>query len=115
MSAEHAHRFSGLHQQCLVVFERAQATHDGVERGPVPRGTPGAAVDEQLVRLFRNLGMETIHEHPERGLLMPAFAGDFAAPRRADNGRRLAHLLSVSYALAVFPGDDALGRSTNSP
>ena len=103
VGAEHAHRLARLHQQRLVVFQFAQASHDGVERWPVARGAPGAAVDDELFGLFGDVGVEVVHEHPQSGFLLPAFARDFKAPRRADDGCRSAHLLSVSYALADFP------------
>ena len=50
---------------------------------------PGAAVDDQFIRLLGNLGIEVVHQHPQRAFLLPAFAGNFAPPRRADYCRRM--------------------------
>ncbi len=84
MRAENADRLARLHQQRLVVFELAKGAHDGVKRRPIARGAASAAVDDQFVRLFGDLGIEVVHQHPQGGFLMPAFAGNFAPPRRAN-------------------------------
>ncbi len=43
----------------------------------------GAAVDDQLLRVLRHLGIEVVHQHAQRRLLLPAAAGELAAARRA--------------------------------
>ena len=83
MSAENTDRFARLHQQRFVVFQLAQASHDGMEGGPIPRGAPGSAVDDQILRFLRHVRIEVVHQHPQRGLLLPAFARDLAVPRGA--------------------------------
>ena len=45
---------------------------DRVERFPASRGAPGSAVDDQLVGLFGDVGIEVVLEHPEGGFLLPA-------------------------------------------
>jgi hypothetical protein len=46
-----------LDQQCFVVFECAQLTHDRVEAGPVACRFAGAAVDDQIVGTFSDVGI----------------------------------------------------------
>ena len=55
--AEHAHRLSGLHKQCLVVFQIAQRPDDRVERFPVSGRLPRTAINDQLLRMFGDLGV----------------------------------------------------------
>ncbi len=52
---EHADRLARLNQHRLVAPQALQRRDDRVERLPVARGPPGAAVDDQLVRLFRHV------------------------------------------------------------
>ena len=77
-------RLSRLHEQRLVVLERAQRRDDRVERLPAARGAAGAAVDDEIVGPFGDLGIEIVHQHPQRGFLRPSFAGERRAARRAD-------------------------------
>ena len=85
MRAKNAHRLSGLHQQCFVIFELAQRPDNGMERRPIARGAARAAVDDQLVGFLGDLGIEIVHQHPQRGFLMPTLAGNLAPTRRANN------------------------------
>ena len=64
-----------------------QLADDRVEGLPRAGGLAGAAVDHQLVRLLGDLGIEVVHQHPERGFLAPAAAAERAAPRRPDGSR----------------------------
>ena len=86
MRAEDAHRPPGLHQQRLIVVERFERPHDGVERRPIARGASRAAVDDQLVGLLGDLGVEVVMEHAQGGFLMPSLTGDGAAPGGANRG-----------------------------
>ena len=85
MRAEDAHRLSGLHQQCFVVFELLQRSDDGVERRPIAGGAARSSVDDQLIGFLGNLGIQVVHQHPERSFLMPTFTGNFAPTRRAND------------------------------
>ena len=87
---EHAHGLAALHQQRLVVLEAAQRADDRVEALPVASGLAGAAVHDELVRILSDLRIEVVHQHAQRGLLLPAPAADLRAARRADRpGSRL--------------------------
>jgi hypothetical protein len=77
-------RLSRLDQQRFVVLERSEGSHDGVKRLPVPRRLAGAAVDNEIVGPFGNVGIQIVHEHAQRGFLRPAFAGQRRASRRFD-------------------------------
>jgi hypothetical protein len=91
MGAHDPDRLARLHQQRLVVGEGAQFADDRVERLPRTRGAAGPTVDDEVVRVLGHLGIEVVHEHPERGFLLPATACQLAAARRADGagaGRR---------------------------
>src|SRR5579863_9728047 len=115
MCAKNADWLTGLHQQRLVVLQFPERAYDGVERSPIPRCAPGAAVDDQLIRLFSHLRIEVVHQHPERGFLMPALARDFAPSRRANNRRRMIHdsdvLLAGNYFFMLLTNATTLSRS----
>src|SRR5260370_6721223 len=91
MRAEDSNGFSGLNQQGLIILELAERAHNGVERWPIAGGASGSTVDDQLIGLFGDLGIEVVHQHPERTFLVPAFAGNLAAPRRPNNRRMITH------------------------
>ena len=87
VGAEDADRLARLHQQRLVVAERAQLADDRVEGVPGARRAPGAAVDDEVVGALGDLGVEVVHQHPQRRLLLPAAAGELGAARSADLAR----------------------------
>ena len=58
---------------------------DAVEALPVARGAADAAVDDELAGLLRHVGIEVVHQHPQRRLGEPALGGDVGAVRRADH------------------------------
>ena len=95
--AHHADRLARLHEQRLVALERAQRPHDRVERVPRARRAPGPAVDDELVGVLGDVGVEVVHQHPQDGLLRPALAGELDAARRADLART-AHAISPTAA-----------------
>ncbi len=76
---EDSDRLPGLDQQRLVALEVAQLADDRVERLPASRRASGAAVDHEAVRVLGDLGVEVVHEHPQRRLLRPALAGQVEA------------------------------------
>ena len=67
------------------------------KRFPTPRRPSGAAVNDQAVRRLRDVRIEIVHQHPQRGFLMPAFAACSAAARRA-NDSFPAHNFSCSLS-----------------
>ena len=81
--AKNSDWLAGLHQKRFVIFERAKRRDDGVETFPVARGFAASAVDDQVFRLLGDLGIEVVHQHAQRGFLLPAFAGKGIAARRA--------------------------------
>ena len=81
---EDADRLARLDQQRLVVLEAAQLADDRVERGPAARRPAGAAVDDEVVRVLGDLGIEVVHQHPQRRLLLPAAAAELRAAGGAD-------------------------------
>ena len=90
--AEDADRLAGLDEQGLVVLEALELGDDRVERLPAPRRSPGAAVHDEVVRVLGHLGVEVVHEHPQRRLLLPSLAGELGAARRANGARTAAGL-----------------------
>ncbi len=44
---------------------------------------PRPAVDDQVLGLLGDFGIEIVHQHAQRGFLLPAFAGKRGAARRA--------------------------------
>ncbi len=82
--AEDPHRLAGLHEQGLVVPQLLQAADDGVEALPVARGLADPAVDDQVSRPLRHLGVEGVHEHAQGGFLLPGAAGEGRPARGSD-------------------------------
>ena len=81
---EHPDRLAGLHQHGLVVFEPAQSTNQCVEGGPAARCAPGSAIDDEIVGVLGDLGIEVVHQHAQDGFLLPSLAGEFGTARRAN-------------------------------
>ena len=81
---EHRHRLAGLDEQRLLVAQPPERRDDRLEALPVARRLPRAAIDHQLLRPLGDLGVEVVHQHPQRGLLLPAAAGDLGAAGSAD-------------------------------
>ena len=102
MGAEHADRLAGLHEQRLVALEAAQARDDAVERLPVARGATYAAVNDKLARPLGDVGIEIVHQHPERRFGQPALGAEFGSVGRADDAHVVdaawrGHWASLSY------------------
>ena len=85
--AEHAHGLARLHEQRLVLAERAQRGQDRLEARPVARRLADAAVDDERVGVLGDLGIEVVLDHPVGGLDQPVAAADRAAARRAHGAR----------------------------
>jgi hypothetical protein len=84
VGADDGDRLARLHDQRLVRFEVLQRGDDAVEILPGPGGAADAAIDHQLMRVFGHVGVQVVHQHPHRGLGLPALGGDFGAGRRVD-------------------------------
>ncbi len=82
---EDADRLARLHQQRLVAFEPAQGLDDRVEGVPVARRAADAAVDDELARPLGDVGIEVVHQHPQRRFGQPAFRAELGPVRRADD------------------------------
>ena len=95
VSAKDAYGFAGLHQQGFVVGEIAQAADDGFVSLPVARGFARTTIHNQLIGSFGDFGVEVVHQHAQRGFLLPAFATDLIAARRT-NYLCIAHNLPPS-------------------
>src|SRR4029450_4595000 len=65
-----------LHPRAPSPAQPAPGSHDPVEGRPVPAPPPGAAVHDQVVGPFGDLGVEVVAEHPQGALLLPAAAGE---------------------------------------
>src|SRR5512142_1463448 len=87
MRTEDADRLARLDEERLVVLEPAELADDGVEGLPAPRCPPGPAVDDEMVRVLGHFGVEVVHQHAERRLLLPALAAQLAPPWRPDGAR----------------------------
>src|SRR5215203_5212607 len=116
MGSEHPDRLAGLHQQGLVPLELAQRADDAIEALPVPRGAPDAAVDDELLRLLGDLGIEVVHEHPQRRLGEPALRRHLGAPRTADRAGVVdAGLGHGSYSGSKTDGNATATTSVSTP
>ena len=79
VGAEHAHRLARLHKQGFIVVQRLQRGDDAVEILPRPGGAADAAVDHQLMRVFGDIRVQVVHQHPHGRFSQPAFRGDLGA------------------------------------
>ena len=79
-----ADRPAALHEHRLVGLERGEGADHRVERLPVTRRPTGAAVDDEVVGALGHLGVEVVHEHPQRGLGRPLAGGEGGAASCAD-------------------------------
>ena len=84
---EDAHRFAGLDQERLIVFQPPQGGDDGVEGRPVARRLAGAAVDDQILGPLGDLRVQVVAEHAQGRLLLPAASTELRPSRGADRGR----------------------------
>src|SRR5919108_659382 len=112
--AEHPHRLARLDQEGLVVLERPQRADDGVEGLPAASGPAGPAVHDQILGPLGHLGVEVVHQHPERGLLWPAPARSLPAPGGPDLPHRSGPtaLAAVSARAPVRTRSSAAAMST---
>jgi hypothetical protein len=84
VSAEFADRLARLNEQGLVVFKPAQRTDNGIKTLPISGGPPGAAVNDQSIRSFRDFRIEIVHQHSHGGFLVPPFATALCSAWRAN-------------------------------
>ncbi len=87
-----------------LALEGAQRSDDSVVAAPVARGAADAAIDDELLRVLGDLGVEVVHQHAERRLGEPALAGESAAARGAD---------AAGVVEAVGCGHEGLGICLN--
>ena len=96
---EHAHRLAGLDQQGLVVFQFAQRGEDLVETGPVAGGAADAAVDDQVLRIFRHFRVQVVLQHAVGRLGLPTLASHDRAARGADGTAGIKAWIGVHCAV----------------
>jgi hypothetical protein len=87
VGAEHAGRLARLHQQRLIGLQLAQRRQDGLEGRPVARRLADAAVDHQLIGVFRHGWVEVVLDHAEGRFDLPVGAAELAALRGAHRAR----------------------------
>ena len=97
--AKHADGLSRLHAQGLVRLEIAQGCDHAIEALPIARGAARAAVDHQLVRVLRHLGIEIVHQHAQRRLGQPALGRQFG-PRGARMMRVLSRRVGIGSLIS---------------
>src|ERR1022692_3460296 len=110
MGAEDAHGPARLHEQGFIVGERFERAHDGVKRRPVARRPSGAAVDDQLVGVLGDLGIEIVVQHAQGGFLVPSLAAEGGAARGVDRGNQ-AHWSTPTGS----PNHSGIAHSSNLP
>jgi hypothetical protein len=85
VGAEHADRLAGLDQQGLVVLQPAQGLDDLVVALPVAGRAADAAIDHQLLGPLGDVGVQVVHQHPQRRLGQPGLGGELRAGGGADD------------------------------
>ncbi len=93
VGAEHADRLAGLDEQRLIALEAAQGRDDAVERRPVARRPPDAAVDDELARPLGDVGVEIVHEHAHRRFGQPALGAELGSAGPAND----AHIVEAGW------------------
>ena len=63
--------------------QRGEGADHRVERPPVAGRAAGAAVHDKIIGTFGVLGVEVVHQHPQRGLGGPGSCGQRGAARCA--------------------------------
>ena len=87
MGAESTYRLPRLHQQGLIVLQILEVAHNGVEGIPGSGRFPPAAVDNQLIRVLGDLGIEVIHQAAKRRLLQPTLGAKLGTTRSPHGAR----------------------------
>ena len=106
-------RLAGLDEQRLVVAEPSKLADDRVEGRPAAGGAPGPAVDDEVVRVLGDLGIEVVHEHPQDRFLLPAAAGQLGAAGRPDGPGAVGRGSVVIHARSLLAetGHDLLAQA----
>src|SRR5260370_8693623 len=68
-----------------MALEAVQGWDDAIKTFPVARGGADAAIDDELARLFPDLGIEIVHQHAHRSFRLPGFGRKLVAARGADD------------------------------
>ena len=78
--------------------------------GQLRAARPDAAVHDQIVGPLGDVRIEIVHQHPQRGFLRPALAGQRGAARGANECEWRRH--GVMTDRVVNDSDDALEKSS---
>ena len=108
VGAQHPDRLTALHEQRLVGLQRLQGADDRVVGLPVPGGLAGAAVDDELLGVLGDLGVEVVHQHAHGRLGLPGLGGERRC--RAARGSRV--LRGVVLGHASSPIVDSTASTT---
>ncbi len=100
MRAEDADRLAALDEQRLVLAEHEERADKRLQRCVVSRCLAGAAVDDELLGLLRDLAVEVVEKHAERGLRLPRARVERLSARSADRRQIAAELLHHRVELA---------------
>ena len=84
MGPEYPGRPAGLHQQGLLVSKLPEALDHAVEVVPAACGAADAAVDDQILWILRDLGVEVVHQHAKRRLGLPGTGRSIRSSGRDD-------------------------------
>ncbi len=99
MGLENADRLAGLDEQRFILVQCLQGRDDLVEIVPGTCRTANAAIDHEFVGVLGNVGVEIVHQHPQRRFGHPGFGVELIAARRAnfpDIMPRIVHYLLPS-------------------
>ena len=80
----------------------------------IPGGATRPAVDDELLRVLGDLGVEVVEEHPQRRLGLPGACIERGAARRPDRAQVAAERLDESVRHASTPTCDS-AASTIAP
>src|SRR5207302_7454402 len=81
---EHSDRLAGLDEQGLVAPEAPERSYDRVIGLPAAGRLAGSSVDDEILPPLGDVGVEVVHEHPERRLLRPALTTELGPARRSN-------------------------------
>ena len=84
MRAKNAHRLTRLNQQGFVGRQCLERLENRLEAIPVAGRLADAPIDHQLLRIFSDLGIQIVLDHPPRALDQPVAAMQCSAAGRSN-------------------------------
>ena len=109
MCLENSDWFAGLHEQRLVIVKILESGDDGAIGFPTAGRASGSSIDDEIFGTLGDFFVEIVHQHAHGGFLLPTFACDLIAARRANGRWSLDFCFNGHRVMLVLP---ILGRNS---